>query len=310
MPESPALAASYDACARVARRQAGNFYPSFLLLPADRRRSMCALYAFMRRTDDIADEPGTLAAKRAALGDWRAAVDGALGGGPAPGDWPGWPALADAAARHGIPARYLHDVIDGVAMDLEPGTFATFEDLYPYCYRVASAVGLCCLHVWGYESAGGRAEAMAEACGVAFQLTNILRDVGEDARNGRVYLPQDDLARFGVGPADLTAPGVNEPLRRLLEFEAGRAERYYREARGLVALVDPAGRRMLRAIVAIYRGLLDEIARRGFEVLRARVSVPRWRKVMIVLRSYAEGPRGVARGREVADGPRPVDPLG
>ncbi len=173
------LRASDEFCRRLSRREARNFYYSFLVLPPERRRSMCALYAFMRHTDDLADEPGEVADKRAALETWRADLDRALEG--QPDAWPGLPALAHAVHRHGIPPKYLHEVIDGVAMDLEPRPFPTFEDLYAYCYRVASAVGLCCLHIWGYRSEGGRAESLAESCGIALQLTNILRDVREDA---------------------------------------------------------------------------------------------------------------------------------
>ena len=151
----------------------------------------------MRHTDDLADEPGAAAEQARRARRWRATVARRRSRGAADG-WPGWPALADTVARHAIPRDYLDEVIDGVAMDLEPRTFATFDDLYGYCYRVASAVGLCCLHIWGFRSEGGRAESLAEACGVALQLTNILRDVREDAGNGRVYLPHDDLERFGV----------------------------------------------------------------------------------------------------------------
>jgi phytoene synthase len=178
------LARSYAFCDDLSRRQAKNFYWSFRLLPAEGRRSMSALYAFMRHTDDLADEPGDPSAKAESLRLWRSDLDDALGG--RPDAWPGLPALADTVARRGVPPRHLHEVIDGVEMDLAPRVYPTFEDLYGYCYRVASAVGLCCLAIWGYRSDGGRAEAMAEACGVALQLTNILRDVGEDARNGRI----------------------------------------------------------------------------------------------------------------------------
>ena len=281
------LADSQAFCARVAARGAKNFYPSFLLLPADRRRSMYALYAFLRRTDDIADEPGPFQAKRSGLDAWRSALDDALHGGPGGASWPGWPALADAVARHGIPARCLHVVIDGVAMDLEPRDFETFEELRSYCYRVASVVGLCCLHIWGYRSDNGRAESLAETCGIALQLTNILRDVREDALNGRVYLPQEELRRHGVARDDLLAPTVSPALRRLLQLEAYRAYDHYDRSLSLIPLVHPAGRPMLRAIVSIYRALLDEIVRRDYEVLRARVAVPAWRKALIVIRAYA-----------------------
>lgn len=281
-----ALRASYRFCGEVSRREARNFYWSFLLLPAERRRSMCALYAFLRRTDDLADEPGPSAGKRQALDAWRAELDRALKGHD-PTDWPGFPALAKTVRRHELPARYLHDVIDGVLMDLEPRPYAHFDDLYGYCYHVASAVGLACLHIWGFDSAGGEAETRAEACGLALQLTNIIRDVREDAFNRRVYLPQEDLVRHGVAPDDLLGDRVGEPLRALLAFEAGRARAYYKQAEPLERLVTPEARPALRAIVGIYRALLDEIARRDYEVLSARVSVPTWRKAAIALRSLS-----------------------
>ncbi len=174
-----------------------------------------------------------------------------------------------------------------MAMDLEPRPFATFDDLYSYCYRVASAVGLSCVHIWGFRSDGGRAEALAEACGVALQLTNILRDVGEDAARGRVYLPQEDLERFGVRIEDLSAPRVGDRLRDLLAFEGRRAYDYYDQARPLAGLVAPVGRPVLGTIVGIYRALLDEIAGRGYEVLAGRVALPSRRKAGIALRSLA-----------------------
>lgn len=282
---SPDLRASYDYCARVARRQAKNFYPSFLLLPTDRRRAMCALYAFMRHTDDIADEPDTPESKRAAIHAWRESIPLALDGLPV--DWPGWPALADAVSRYRIPTRYLYDVLDGVESDLDPRPFESFQDLHAYCYRVASVVGLCCLHIWGYQSDGGRAEQLAEACGVALQMTNILRDVREDALNGRIYLPREDMRRFGVVPEDLVGGHTSDPLRQLLKFEGRRAYEDYERSQSLIALVAPAGQPMLRAITGIYRRLLDEIDRRDYDVLSRRVSVPAWRKAAITVRAFA-----------------------
>jgi phytoene synthase len=276
-----ALARSYAFCDDLSRREAKNFYWSFRLLPTERRLSMSALYAFMRHTDDLADEPGDPAVKAGSLRAWRSDLDAALGG--RPDTWPGLPALADTVARRGVPARHLHEVIDGVEMDLTPRVYATFDDLYAYCYRVASAVGLCCLAIWGYASDGGRAEAMAEACGVALQLTNILRDVGEDARNGRIYLPQDELARFGVDPEDLKASSPSEPLRALFESQARRAYSYYDTAAPLTGLVAPIGRPVLGAISGIYRALLDEIVRRDYHVLAGRVRIPGWKKAAIAL---------------------------
>ena len=274
---------SYRFCADLSRREAKNFYWSFRLLPPPRRRAMCALYAFMRHTDDLADEPGPVDGKRAALATWRLNLDAALAG--CPDAWPGLPALADTVQTFMIPAKHLHDVIDGVEMDVEPAGFATFDDLYAYCYRVASAVGLCCIHIWGFTSEDGRAEKLAEACGIALQLTNILRDVREDAAHGRVYLPADDLARFGVATADLSADLPTPALRELLAFEGRRAAEYYEQAKPLVGLVAAPGRPVLRAIVGIYRALLDEIERRDYNVLSRRVTLPPWKKAAITVRS-------------------------
>jgi phytoene synthase len=244
---------------------------------------MCALYAFLRRTDDLADAPGPPREKASALESWRRGLDDALDG--RPGAWPGLLALADSVHKHEIPARYLHEVIDGVEMDLSPRPFATFDDLYHYCYRVASVVGLSCLHIWGFRPDEGKAEALAESCGVALQLTNIIRDVREDALQGRVYLPQDELRRFGIDETELAAPRPTGRVRALLEYQGARAYEYYRRAEPLVHLVDPVGRPVLLAMVGIYRTLLDEIVRRDYDVLTARVSLPAWRKLAITLRS-------------------------
>lgn len=284
--DSAALRESYRFCARIARREARNFYWAFLLLPPARRRSMCALYAFLRHTDDLADEPGEPEDKAQAIESWRLALDAALEG--RPDAWTGLLALADTVKRHTIPPHLLHDVIDGVSMDVQPRGFATFDELTDYCYHVASVVGLCCIHIWGYRSEGGLAERLAEHCGLALQLTNILRDIGEDARAGRVYLPREDLERFGIEPGELAAGGgPRERVRDLLEFEGQRAYAYYEDARRLVPLVDPVGRPVLRTIVGIYRALLDEIARRDYNVLETRVSIPAWRKAAIAVAAMA-----------------------
>jgi phytoene synthase len=293
------LASSYATCVTVARQEARNFYPSFRLLPFDRRNSMCALYGFMRRTDDIADGAGTVEAKRDKLAAWKADFGRALDG--EAGEWPGWPALADTVRRHDIPARYLQEVLDGVAMDLDCNTFETFDDLHAYCYRVASAVGLCCLHIWGFRSDRGRAEKLAEACGVALQLTNIVRDVGEDASSGRIYLPREDMERFGVTEADLRAGHTNVRLRRLLEFEGRRAAEYYEQAAPLAELVSPMGRPVLGTIVGVYRALLREIQRRDYDVLAHRVSVPSWRKGAIA--AWAMAGRLRPQGRAWREAP-------
>ena len=286
MTKDRVLEESYRYCAAVARREARNFYAAFRLLPASRRRSMCALYAFLRHSDDLADEPGSAPVKARALDDWRQALDAALAGDG--GAWPGFPALADTVERFAIPAHLLHAVIEGVSMDIQPRGFATFAELAVYCYHVASVVGLSCLHIWGYRSEGGQAERLAERCGIALQLTNILRDIRDDAEHGRIYLPRDDLLRFGVEPRELAAAGPpSDRVRSLLAFEGQRAYEYYEAARPLATLVDPVGRPVLRTIVGIYRALLDEIARRDYHVLDGRISLPAWRKIAIALRALA-----------------------
>ncbi len=287
------LRRSFDACAAVSRREAKNFYFTFRLLPTPLRRSMCALYAFMRHIDDVADEPGPLEARRQVLADWRASILSEQAVGAVIPTLDIYPAIRETFRHHAIPHRYLIEVIDGVEMDLDPQPIQTFDDLYRYCYRVASAVGLCCLSIWGFRSDGGRAEAMAESCGIALQLTNIIRDVREDAERGRVYLPAEDLERFGVAPESLSRRAVDDRLRALLEFQANRAYDFYERGRGLSPLIAPVGRPVFLAITGIYRALLDEIVRRRFEVLAERARVPSWRKAVIAVQALR--PRGALR---------------
>jgi len=272
------LAASYAWCEKVARTRARNFYYSFLLLDRDRRNAMCAVYAFMRICDDLSDEPGEKSA--AEFRDWRARTAAALGGNY--DEHPLWPAFHDTASRYRIPPEYFHHMIDGVESDIDFQPIETYAQLERYCYRVASVVGLTVVHILGFRDA--RALPLAEKCGVAFQLTNILRDVGEDFGNGRIYLPAEDRRRFDVPDADLGAGEVSPTLRELLAFEAGRAEALYREAMPLLDLVEPSGRPMLAAIIEIYHRLLRKIEAGGYEVLRHRVSLSGWRKVWILVR--------------------------
>ena len=283
------LAASYRFCGEIARREARNFYFAFRLLPPQGRMSMCALYAFMRHTDDLADEHGSAAEKEQALACWKDDLDAAIAG--QAGRWPGLLALADTVARCGIPSSLLHEVIEGVSMDVRPRRYASFDELADYCYHVASTVGLCCIHIWGFRSEDGKAERLASACGIALQLTNIIRDVREDVRGGRIYLPEDDLARFGVDPRELDAERPSERLRDLLAFEARRAYDLYDRARDLVPLVDPVGRPVLLTIVGIYRAL----ARRDRPARLQRADGPR------------EGPR-LAEGRHRPAGAAPAVP--
>jgi phytoene synthase len=261
MPD--ALAASYQHCRRVARLAARNFYYGFLLLPAAKRDALCALYAFMRRADDISDTASDEEGKKAALAGWRAALDRALGGDY--GESAVLSALHDTVTRYGIPPRYLHDLISGTEMDLTIRSYATFERLREYCYRVAGAVGLCCIHVFGFRDP--RALELAEKLGIAFQLTNILRDVASDYALGRVYLPEGDLERFGVRREVLGERTLSPALRELLRFEAERAWRFYEEGVELLPLVSEDSRAALWALVWIYSGILARMERRGYDVL-------------------------------------------
>ncbi len=277
---SDALGLSQSYCERLARRQAGNFYHAFRLLPADQRRAMSALYSFMRVADDLADGPGTAEQKRGPLADWRRRLDEALKGAYS---HPLHPALHEAVRRFGVPTEYLHAVLDGVEMDLSIARYDTFADLIPYCYRVASAVGLACIHIWGFS--GEQARVYAEAAGVAFQLTNILRDLGEDAGRDRVYLPREDLERFGYGEDALRAGIRDDRFRALMRFEVDRAAAYYRAAEPLAPLLRPAGRAVFLTMLRTYRGLLDAIVRRDYDVFSGRVRLGRLHKLWLAARA-------------------------
>ena len=285
------LATSYRACERLTRRTATNFYYAFLVLPRAKRRSMCALYAFLRRTDDLGDNRQPTEVRRAALDAWRRSLSAALVG---EFDDPLLPALADTVARYRIPAEYLQDCIDGVLMDLDRQTYATFEELTDYCYHVASVVGLACIHIWGFTG-GEAALEPARRCGIAFQLTNILRDLQEDALVGRVYLPQDELRRFDYSADDLRA-GVNDArFQSLMRFQIARAEQFYADAAQLSPQLSADGRSVYGAMTGIYRGLLDEIKRRDGDVFSGRVGLSTWRKLSIAGRWLLPWPLGAAR---------------
>jgi phytoene synthase len=271
------VAASYAHCRRVARTRARNFYYSFLLLSREQKDAMCAIYAFMRFCDDLSDEEG---GSRAAIESWRSELDEALSG-RLPAN-PLWPAFHDAVTRYAIPHRYFHEMIDGVSSDLESRSIATFDELYQYCYKVASVVGLTIIHIFGFESR--RALELAEKCGIAFQLTNILRDIREDADRGRVYLPSEDLARFGVDPAHLQH---DERFVALMRFEAARARRYYDDSWPLLDLIQRRSRPSLWALMRIYSRLLERIERSNYDVLDRRISLPVWEKLSIVGRALA-----------------------
>jgi 15-cis-phytoene synthase len=270
------LTASYSHCRRIARRSASSFYYSFLLLPRPKRMAMCALYAFLRRTDDLGDSAESAERRRAALEAWRAALARSVKG---EFDDPLLPALSDTIAMFDVPIAHLEAVIEGVEMDLEPRCYETFEELEQYCHRVASAVGLACLQIWGCTSRD--ADEPARRCGVAFQLTNILRDLKEDAARNRIYLPREDLERFGYSADDLRAGVRDERFRRLMRFEIDRTEKLYEDAAMLERSLTPDGQRAFGSMMAVYRALLDEIRRVDGDVLTRRVQLSRWRKMRI-----------------------------
>jgi squalene synthase HpnC/squalene synthase HpnD len=290
-PQAPAavrapqdISASYAECNRLARASRSSFYLAFFGLRKEKRNALCALYAFMRLVDDVSDEPGDLESKRARLARWRAMLDDAVAGrtdGHAI-----LPALGNTIARFEIPTRYFHDLILGAEMDLTVASYATFDRVSEYCYRVAGTVGLTCLHVFGFRDP--RAPDMAERLGIAFQLTNILRDVRSDLELGRVYLPLEDLSRFGVREEELQGP-VTPRLRDLLEFSAARAWRFYEEGAPLVRKVDSDSRATLRALIRTYSTLLARIEERGFDVFSSRVSLSSAEKLKHLLTSGMAG---------------------
>ena len=246
---------------------------------------MTALYAFMRVTDDLADEPGDSAAKRGQLAAWRAGLADALRG---IYSHRLHAALHHAVTAFGVNPCHLTAVIDGVESDLDPGPVETFDDLYPYCYRVASAVGLACLPVWGLRPGVpfADAEPAAEAAGIAFQLTNILRDLAEDHGRGRVYLPADELRRFGVTPATWHEPARRPAFRELMRLQVNRARDYYTRADQLPPLLSSDGRAIFGVMAGLYRRLLAEIERRDYDVFAGRVRVPAVTKARVFVAAW------------------------
>jgi phytoene synthase len=287
---------AYKACREIAKREAKNFYYSFRVLPQHKSDAMCAIYAFMRRADDIADDESMPIEQRRVemarwVDAWRAARSGA------PTDDPVFLALNDSQQRFGISDTLLEELVQGTTMDLEPlpegadelQTFATFQDLYRYCYLVASVVGLVCIRVFGYTDP--RAEKLAEETGVAFQLTNILRDVKEDAERGRIYLPLDMLEEHGVTLDRVKALASGASLRpeerTMLSALGAQAEQYYQSAEKLLPLIDADSRAALWVLVAIYHRLLHKIGEANSDVFSRRISVPTAEKLWMLGRGAA-----------------------
>jgi 15-cis-phytoene synthase len=315
MPAPPQLIMAYSVCKGITRVAARNFYYAFRVLPHRKREALCAVYAFMRRCDDIADDASlSMPERREKLDAWLDALHRAQQGHPT--DDAILLALTDAQRRYSIPAGLLDELAHGTAMDVEesaegmvdssdvpmsrksgetwgtpsavtPGLsvqYRSFEDLRGYCYRVASVVGLVCIHVFGYRDP--EAEPLAERCGLAFQLTNIIRDVKEDASMGRVYLPEEDLAKFGLSAAELLATPDPARFRPLLALEADRAREFYASGDALIPYISEDSQPALWVLVNIYRRLLEKIAEKQYDVFTAKVVLSRWEKTRILAKGF------------------------
>ena len=279
---NPELQASYRWCEEKTRNRAKNFYYAIRLLPKARREAMCAVYAFFRECDDISDA-ADIDNRRQRLERWKEIIKGASPDVP----MPGLPALRHAVQKYRIDSQCFLDLIEGMIMDLEDREYRTFDETYLYCYRAASTVGLVCLSIFGFEP---RPEVlkMAEYQGIAFQLTNILRDISKDAKDEkRVYLPNDILSRFNLNrQAVLDGTYSLADMERLIGFMASLTEQYYQKAEFLPYFINPQSRWCLRAMVNIYHGILKKIAKIGTESLKAKTRLSVWEKIAAVIRAY------------------------
>jgi squalene-associated FAD-dependent desaturase len=289
---------SYAHCRQVVRESSSNLAWCFWLLPHDQRRGMDALYAYARQADDLVDRQAPAELRRQELEEFRTDLAAALAGEARP---PLFPAVADTVRRFGIRAELLDELLDGVALDVSPQTPATFAELHAYCYRVASVVGLACLPIWGCIDP--RAVPPAIDCGIAFQLTNILRDLKEDAERGRCYLPADELERFGILASHSPKWTWTEPLAELIEFQIARAKSLYESAAATARYLPSPGRRVFALMLARYRSILAAIEREPSRIVRERVSLSWLRKVAVAARAlWGSGFR--AQGSEEVHSPQ------
>jgi phytoene synthase len=291
-PPASSLESDYRRCAEITRQSSSNFYYAFMLLPAERRRALYAVYAFCRFVDDVADDE-SIREPAALLARWRGELGRVYG--------EGVPtraisrALADAVKRFSVPRAYFDELIAGMEMDLSRKRYATFEELRSYCYRAASVVGLICIEIFGYSNPAAR--IYAENLGIACQLTNILRDVKEDADKGRIYLPLEDLERFGVSEQDILKGVYSESFTRMMEFEAQRARDFYRIARQSLPPEDRSTLLTAEAMRMIYGKLLERIISSNYRVLDRRLSLSATHKLYLVGRAWATSRLGVLRGQ-------------
>ncbi|HQR04714.1 MAG: presqualene diphosphate synthase HpnD [Proteobacteria bacterium] len=270
-----------DYCQQKAVASGSSFYYSFLFLDPPRRTAITALYAFCREVDDVVDECREIDLARAKLAWWRSEIAALYDGHPS---HPVTRALGQALPSFDLPREHMLEIIDGMEMDLDQARYDTFKDLHLYCYRVASTVGLLAAEIFGYQDR--HTLKYAHDLGIALQLTNIIRDVGEDARRGRIYLPVEDLQRFNVPAAELIQGKPGENFRSLMAFQAERAREYYARALGHLSPADRKSQRAGLVMAAIYRSLLDEISADGFQVLDRRISLTPVRKLWIATKTW------------------------
>ena len=275
------LELAYDHCQQVTKENARNFYYTFRPMPSDKRRAMYAVYAYCRLCDDIADEDLTTDERRMGFEGVRRNLAASE---PAGEHAAMYRALHDAAERFGIPYQYFEEVLQGVEMDMVKSRFADFEELREYCYKVASVVGLVCIRIFGYTAP--EAEEYAVDMGIALQLTNILRDVKEDAERGRIYIPQDEMKRFGYTEAELQRGEVTDGFRALMSYQTARAREYYESSKGLFPLISADARACPKLMHATYSGILERIERAGFDVFTRRIGLSAGTKLLLLARLW------------------------
>lgn len=278
MPAS--IEESFDYCRRLTQKEAKNFYFSFLTLPREKQNAMCSIYTWMRKLDDYADDAASLEDATKAVEKWRKQTHEALDQNDFSNTDLIWPSFAETVKRYSIPSRYFDEIILGALMDQERQRYETFEQLYQYCYRVASVVGLVSLCVFEYQDK--KTEEYGEWLGIAFQLTNILRDVSEDAERNRFYIPQEEMRKFGVTEKHILEGEWSSNMHDLFKFFGDRAETYFQKALPVQALVSKDSRPTLAIMEEIYHGVLREIERRDYRILDHRARVPTWKKFFIV----------------------------
>lgn len=277
----PSLEEAYAYCTELTRSRARNFYYAFITLPKEKRKAIYAAYAFCRLSDDYSDEDIPVDEKAALLSGLHEELDGAFEQGP---ESPVFVALLDASQRYGIPRDYFHEIIKGVEMDLTNHSYPNFEELYRYCYRVASVVGLVCIEIFEYTDE--RARGYATDMGIAMQLTNILRDIEEDCGRGRVYLPQDELARHGVTVESLRVGETGPGFRAMMEEQVSRARGYFERSAALLPLLRPRSRLCPAVLRALYSAVLDRIEARDYDVFGERVALSSREKLAITARAW------------------------